>query len=234
MATTLVGTGTFITSTVNGTSMTLTMSTGAAASGDICIAFWTHTRGALTSVLASSAGTAYTDLGSTTNGNLTLQAGYRVLTSSETTVASCTTGSAQDSVILCAAVIRGVSSFPLIIQSNSTTGTSSNPNSPAVAVPWRNSAILTAAGILANTTLTAPTGFGSAVSSGQTDTRSAAGAVAYLSTNPTTIDPSSWTGGASAAWSAFTVTIGSTEAPLLPMAVSQPSFADVSPGTIGY
>lgn len=226
---------TFIKSTINGTSTALTVGTTNQA-GDICVAFWAHTRGALTSVLSSSAGTAYTTLAATTNGNQTVLAAYRVFTSSETTVASCNTGSAQDSAILMAAVIRGISSSPLIINSDSTTGTSSNPNSPSEPVPWANSAVLTAAGILSNTTLAAPTGFGSAVSTGATDTRSCAGGLAYLSTNAGSIDPSSWTGGASAAWVAFTVTIGSTEAPLLPM--GRQSYLDMVPtapvAMIGY
>lgn len=237
MATTLVGTGTFITSTVNGTSLTLTISTGGAAAGDVCVAYWVHTRGAITSTLVSSAGTSYTELFSGANGNLGVECGYRVLTSSETTVASCNSGSAQDTVILAAAVIRGVSSLPLIIQSNSTTGTSSNPNSPAVAIPWSNSAVLTAAGLLANTTLaTPPTGFANTVSTTNTDTRSAAAGLAYLSTNAGSINPSSWTGGASAAWVATTVTIGSTEAPA--MAMHAASYLDRVPPNpvpmIGY
>lgn len=214
MAVTLLNT--FIRSTINGTSMALTVGTTNQA-GDLCVAFWAHTRGTLTSVLSSSAGTAYTTLAATTNGNQTVLAAYRVFTSTETTVASCNTGSAQDAAILMAAVLRNVSTNPLIIQSESTTGTSSNPNSPAEAIPWTNSGVLTAVGILANTTLTAPTGFGTTVSCGATDTRSCAGGLAYLSTNAGTIDPSSWTGGASAAWVAFTVTIGSTEAPPMPM-----------------
>lgn len=212
MAVTLLNT--FIRSTINGTAMTLTVGTTNAA-GDVCVAFWTHTRGTLTAQLASSAGTAYTEIGVVTNGNVSMEAGYRVFTSSETTVTSCGTGNAQDAAILMAAVLRNVSSTPLIIQSNSTTATSSNPNSPAVPVPWANSAVLTAAGILANTTLTAPTGFGTTVSCGATDTRSCAGGLAFKSTNASLENPSSWTGGASAAWVAFTVTLGSTEAPAL-------------------
>src|SRR5262245_57381830 len=236
MAVSLVGTGTFVKSTINGTSTALTISTGAAASGDLCIAYWVHTRGALTAQLVSSAGTAYTELGSFTNGNLGVEFGYRVLTSSETTVASCNTGSAQDSVVLAAVVLRGVSSSPLIIQEASTTAATSNPNSPLKAIPWPNSAVVTACGILSNTTLTAPSGFGSAVSTGATDTRSCAGALAYLSTNPPSIDPSSWTGGAAAAWIATTITVASTESPSLPMGSMTvwPSYIDSKQGMIGY
>jgi len=215
MAVTLLNT--FIKSTINGTSTALTVGTTNAA-GDLCVAFWVHTRGTLTANLTSSAGTAYTDLGATSNGNLTVEAGYRVFTSSETTVASCNTGSVQDSCVLMAAVLRNVSSNPLIITVDSTIGTSSNPNSPIEPVPWTNSAVLSAAGMLSATVITtAPSGFTNIVSSSASDTRSCAGALAFLSANPPTIDPSSWTGGISAAWSAFTVVVGSTEAPSLPM-----------------
>lgn len=233
MAVTLLNT--FIRSTNNGNATTLTVGTTNAA-GDLCVAFWVHTRGTLTSVLSSSAGTAYTTLAATTNGNQTVLAGYRVFTSSEQTVSSCGTGSAQDSVVLMAAVLRNVSTNPLQITSDSTTGSSSNPNSPPESLPWSNSAILTAAGILSNTTLTAPSGFGSAVSTGATDTRSCAGGLAYLSTNAGTVDPSSWTGGASANWVAFTVVVGSTETPSLPMGAA--NYLDMvpykTPPMIGY
>jgi len=194
------------------------MSTGGAAAGDICVAFWTHTRGSITSNLVSSAGTAYTELLSLASGNLGIEAGYRVLTSSETTVASCNTGSAQDAVQLVAAVLRGAGSLPLLIAQNSTTATSSNPNSPAVIVPWANSAVLTAASQLTATAIvTAPSGFANTVSTSGSDTRSCAAALAFKSTNAGTTDPSSWTGGISAAWIAVTVTIGSTEVSPMPM-----------------
>lgn len=212
MAVSLVGTGTFIKSTINGTATTLTFSTGAAASGDIVVAAWCHTRPTLSSgtPVFSSAGTAYTLLDWIENGNLTTAVYYRILTSSEATVSSCATGSAQDSVELAAIVLRGIESTPTI-SFNSTTGTSSNPNSPSVTVAVPNSAVITIGTILANTTLTAPSGYGSAVSTGATDTRSNALGLAYLSTNNGLTDPSSWTGGASAAWVAFTVTVASTE-----------------------
>ena len=234
MAVTLLNT--FIKSTINGTSTALTIGTTNQA-GDICVAFWVHTRATLTAVLSSSAGTAYTDLGATSNGNLTIEAGYRVLTSSETTVASCNTGSAQDSVVLMAAVIRNIASNPLIVDSNSTIGTSSNPNSPSETVYWPNSAVLTAAGQLTATAITAaPSGFTNLVSSSATDTRSCAGALAFKSTNPGLTDPSSFTGGVSAAWAAFTVTIGSTESS--PMAMRRATYMDgvprQVPPMIGY
>lgn len=218
---------TFIISTNNGTATTLTVGTTNAA-GDICVAYWVHTRGALTANLRSSAGTAYTELFSGTNGNLGVECGYRVFTSSETTVSSCGTGSAQDSCILMAAVIRSAGSLPLIIDSNSTTGTSSNPNSPAEFVPWTNSAVISAVGQLTATVITAaPSGFTNLVSSSATDTRSAAGALAFNSTNPGSVDPSSFTGGVSAAWIATTITIGSTEVPAMPMHAA--NYLDRSP-----
>lgn len=212
MAVALVGTGTFIKSTVNGSSCVLTFSTGGAASGDLVIANWTYSRAGLTANLTSSAGTAYTQIGSRiANGNLQSECWYRILTSSETTVSSCATGSAQDSVVLSAIVLRSFDVTGSTLKQNSTTGTSSNPNSPSVTVDFPNSGVITIASILANTTLTAPSGFGSAVSTGATDTRSVAGGLAYLSTNQGTIDPSSWAGGASAAWVAWTLTVSSTE-----------------------
>lgn len=211
MAVSLVGTGTFVKSTINGSSCVLTISTGGASSGDVVIANWTYTRASLTAVLTSSAGTSYTQIGSRlTNGNLQSECWYRVLTSAETTVSSCATGSAQDSIVLSAIVLRGIDSTK--IGSDSTTGTSSNPNSPPHTGRLEpNSAFITVANILANTTLAAPAGFGSAVSTGATDTRSVAGGLAYKSTQGT-VDPSSWTGGVSAAWAAWTIGVGSTEA----------------------
>lgn len=213
MAVSLVGTGTFIKSTGNGNATTLTFSTGAATTGDLVVAYWVHTRGAITAQLVSSAGTAYTEIEALASGNLGIEAGYRVLTSAETTVTSCATGSAQDSVVLAAIVLRGVAS-PAVVVDNSTTATSSNPNSPSVTVGGPNDAVITAYALLANSPATAPpSGFASMVSSGATDTRSCAGGLAYKSTNGGLTDPSSWTGALSAAWIANTITVRSTEAP---------------------
>ncbi len=213
MAITAVGTPTTIKSTINGTATTLTFSTGAATTGDIVVAYWVHTRGALVSNLRSSAGTAYTEVESLASGNLGIEVGYRVLTSAETTVSSCTTGSAQDSCVLAAIVLRGAAS-PAVVVDNSTTGTSSNPNSPSVTVGGPNDAVISAYAILANTpSLTAPSGFLDIVSSGATDTRSCAGGLSWKSTNGGVTDPSSWTGAAATgvAWIGTTITIRSTE-----------------------
>lgn len=237
MAVSLVGTGTFIKSTINGTATTLTFSTGGAASGDIVLAFWTHTRPTLSSgtPLLSSAGTSYTMLDWIENGNLTTTFQYRILTSSETTVTSCATGSAQDSIELAAIVLRGIDPTPTI-EVNSTTGTSSNPNGPSVTVAAPNSAVISAASMLANTTLTAPSGFASTVSTGATDTRLCSAGLSYLSTNNGTIDPSSWTGGVSAAWVSYTITVASTEP--LPFTwlqmVSYPDIINERIAIVGY
>lgn len=210
MAVSLVGTGTFIASTNNGVSRTLTFSTGGAAANDIVVAWWVHTRGSLTANLRSSSSSPYTQLEATVNGNLGTLCAYRILTSAETTVTSCATGSAQDAVILAAIVLRGCDGTPIIVD-GSTTGASSQPRSPAVVVGGPNDAVVTLAGVLANTTLTAPSGFGSAVSTGATDTRSAAGGLAYLSTNGGTYTPAAWASGSTAVWVANTVTLRSTE-----------------------
>lgn len=232
----LVGTGTFIKSTINGSSTTLTFSTGAAAAGDIVVACMVHTRGAITSNLTSSAGTAYTELEALANGNLGIEYGYRILTSSETTVTSCATGSAQDSVVLSAIVLRGAAS-PAITVDLSTTGTSSNPNSPAVQVSGQNNAVITAYAILANTpSLTAPSGFLNIVSSGATDTRSCAGGLAWKSTNDGVTDPSSWTGAAASgvAWIATTITIRSTDPPTYRQLMDFTNPPSIKEGMIGY
>ena len=214
MAVTLLNT--FIKSTIDGLATTLTVGTTNAA-GDICVAFWAHPRGALTGNLRSSAGTAYTQLATVAStANLNVMVGYRVFTSSETTVTSCATGSAQDGLVLMAAVLRGAGSLPLIIQQNSTTAGSSNPNSPAVMVPWANSAVLTAGAMETTSVITtAPSGFANLVSTSANDTRDVSAALAFKSTNAGVTDPSSFTGGIAAAWVAFTVTIGSTEAPIM-------------------
>lgn len=242
MAVSLVGTGTFIKSTGNGSSSTLTFSTGGAAAGDMVIAYWVHTRGALTTQLVSSAGTAYTEIEALASGNLGIEGGYRVLTSSETTVTSCATGSAQDSVVLAAIVLRGVASPPVVVDI-STTGTSSNPNSPALTVAGPNDAVITAYAILANTpSLTAPSGFSNIVSSGATDTRSCAGGLSWKSTNGGVTDPSSWTGAGATGvnWIANTITVRSTEPipftwfSMTPTTTTWPSWVDQKVEIVGY
>lgn len=212
MAVSLVGTGTFIKSTNNGSACTLTFSTGGAASGDLVIASWAYTRAGLTATVKSSAGASYTRIGTEiANGTCVTGFFYRILTSSETTCTSCATGSAQDSIVLSAIVLRNIDPTPTI-GFNSTTAATSNPNSPSVTVAAPNSAVITAAAVNgATTTLTAPSGFGSVVSTAASDTRSMTSGLAYLSTNSGLTDPSSWTAGAAAQWVAWTLTVASTE-----------------------
>lgn len=210
----LVGTGTYIISSNNNSSLTLTFSTGAAVSGDLVIAFWANNDTSLLSstVLSSSSGTAYSQLDvAITSLEVFTSVWYRFLTSAETTVSSCATGgTAGTGTILSAIVLRGCKTNSSNIGYNSTTGLSSNPNSPSVTVYGRESAVMTFAGMNVDTTLTEPSGFANTVSTGATGARGACAAgLSYKSTDQGLTDPSSWTGGATGNWVAWTVTVES-------------------------
>lgn len=220
MAVSLVGSSGNITGTTNGTSATLTFSTGAAAAGDIVIATWVNTAtssATTTLALTSSAGTSYNLLTTSASGigNLRLAIWYRVLTSAETTVGSCATPSGQDSTTLSAFVLRGFDPA-VIFNSTIAIGTSSLPDSPPITPTGSGDAIFSIVGILSNTTLTAPSTLLNPVSTGRTDTRSNSQGAGWIqSTGPTAYNIGPWAAGAATSWAAFSVTLRSTEAAVL-------------------
>ncbi len=209
--------GSVANSTINGTNLTLTLPSNQA--NDCVIVAYSVPRSITMGVTSSSTTTAYTQIVTTlVSGTLRYSVWRRIVPTSETQAICTGTGNAQDASAGVAFVFRGVStSTPEDATATSTTGLSSQADSPSITVVSCSDAILTMMGLLANTAATAPSSFLNATSTGATDTQSCFAAGAWI-TNATTaaLNPLPWTGFTAVSWGSATVALmASTVAPFV-------------------
>lgn len=200
--------GTAVNSTGNGNSPTVTLPS--LATGDCILASYSVTR-AITMAVLSSNGTPYTAVSSVlTNGNLNFQVFQRFAASTGETTLTCSgTGNSQDVTTAAVIVFRGTRTTVPVDSYTSTTGTSSRPDGPDIAVMDSGEVLVSCVGSLANTTVvTAPTSFLNLVSTGATDTRSAMTAMSWVaSTNRGANSITAYSSFTSAAWAGVTVAL---------------------------
>lgn len=216
MAISIVGTSGVTAAAINGSTLALTFPATSAV-GDIALAFNVTPRAGPWNVY-SSGGTAYTQLVTASNGNLNVNLCYRICGAGELTATASESGAAQDGVCAAVFLLRGASPYFDVNVSSAATGTSSQPNSPAVFANHANDMVFSCVAALSNSAaaVTAPSGYTSLVSTGATDTRSTQlGMSRVLSTNtantPLSYDPSAYSSFTSAAWIGITVSVTSTD-----------------------
>jgi hypothetical protein len=192
------------TATANGVANTVTF--GTVQTGDVAFAAVAMCRPGGGTVY-SSAGTAYTQIGTTqVAGNLNLSLYGRQLGNTETFATSSGTAQAQDGNAAAIIVVRGIGTNGPY-SSAAATATSANPNSPALSVGSTNAIVISIAAQIANNTITTlPSGYSSGANAGVTDTRSTRLAISYvIGSEQGTEDPGQWVFSASAQWLALTL-----------------------------
>src|SRR6266487_1528134 len=128
---------------INGAAIILTH--GSSTANDVAIVYNVSNLADVGTVTLSN-GTAFTKLGATvTNSTVSVTVWYRVLVANETTCTASGNSSANSGHAAAVIVLRGAMS-PITIASNSTTGTSSTPNPPALFVPQTNDVVIAAMG----------------------------------------------------------------------------------------
>lgn len=219
---------------INGASITLTLPTINA--GDQIIVANCVTRTGNNCTVTSSNGTAYTPIVPVTaNGNLTLSVWQRTAAASETTATASGSGSAQDGDCACYVVVRGIGANT-IVDSSMATGTSANPNSPAVTIGSTSAFVISfAASLVASTVTSGPSGYTVRSSASGSDTRSSMIACA---TNALSVqgseDPGTWVFTTSAAWLAVSVGMSDSGAIFYPLPPPFRDPPDFSREMIGY
>ena len=153
----------------------------------------------------------YTEETTTSNTNQQVSFSYKKMGASPDATVTCIgDANADHAVAYVAYVLRGVdTSTPIDATTTTATGASGAPNSPSITTVTNNAAVISfGLSAVDDSITTAPTGYGSKVSTAQSDIVSctAVGAIKSLATAGAE-NPAAWTSFDSGEWTAYTVAI---------------------------
>jgi len=153
----------------------------------------------------------YTPINNVTSGTQQTWVWRKIMgVTPDTSVTINGTGQPQDAHTVVALILRGVeTSQPEDAASTTASGSSTNPDNPAITTVFNRAWVLTfASSRVLDSAITAPSGYINQTDITQTDTNPSTTAVATKEVNPAgTENPASWTDWASGTWGAITVAV---------------------------
>jgi hypothetical protein len=213
VAITLVSGGALAGSALNGGDVTLTFP-GGVAQNDVVIVFGGHARAAgVTGNVAALTTTGYTELAdfSTANGGVAFKAWYKVMGATpDANVVSDGTGDASDGEAFACYILRGVDTGTVLDATPTvTSGSSTNPDAPAIVTQTNGAWVIPMAGSnAADASVTAPSGYSNGVSDDGDDTRNfTVGGATLEKAVAGSENPPSWTNWGNSFWRAASVAI---------------------------